>query len=164
MSLAKIRPRRGTATEWNLVNPVLLEGELGIEFPDTGIGSGLCKFKVGDGRRKWDELSYAFDATSAQAFYGGDSAVFNNLYLRSDTTTNWKSNNPVLGKGEIVYDITAQAIKVGNGNNPFNELAYIGMDYQAELTWDFGSLDVSPEPVGPTDVVTDFGNIDDWEV
>ena len=36
---AKIRPRRGTATEWSILNPVLAEGELGVEFPDSGVGT-----------------------------------------------------------------------------------------------------------------------------
>ena len=64
---AKIRPRRSTATEWNLINPVLKEGELGIEYPDTGVGTGLCKFKLGGGYKKWEDLPYAFDATAAEA-------------------------------------------------------------------------------------------------
>ena len=40
MSFAKIRPRRSTKTEWELINPILMEGELGIEYPDSGIGTG----------------------------------------------------------------------------------------------------------------------------
>lgn len=162
MSLAKIRPRRGTKTEWELANPVLLEGELGIESPDTGIGSGLCKFKLGDGQKKWKELPYAFDATSAQAIYGGNVDVHNDIFVRSDSTTNWENLNPVLGVGEIVYDITKKAIKVGNGADPFSGLAYIGIDYETLLEWDFGDIDgEDPSPVRPTDVTTDFGDLDD---
>jgi hypothetical protein len=160
MSLAKIRPRRGTKTEWEMVDPVLLEGELGIESPDSGIGSGLCKFKLGDGYKKWTELPYAFDATSAQSIYGGNVNVHNDIYIRSDTKTNWENENPIIGLGEIVYDITTKAIKIGNGSDPFSALAYIGIDYETLLEWDFGDIDVDPTPIGPTDVNTDFGDLD----
>jgi hypothetical protein len=58
MSFAKIRPRRGTATQWADANPVLVEGEMGIEVPDEGVGSGLVKFKFGDGVSAWNDLPY----------------------------------------------------------------------------------------------------------
>lgn len=48
----RIQLRRDTAENWKTVNPLLLEGECGIEL-DTG------KFKFGDGTKKWNELSYA---------------------------------------------------------------------------------------------------------
>ena len=34
----KLRPRRSTTTEWEMLDPVLKEGELGVEYPDTGVG------------------------------------------------------------------------------------------------------------------------------
>ena len=58
---AKLRPRRSTKAEWETINPILKEGEMGIEVPDTGVGTGLCKFKLGDGYNKWSDLPYAFD-------------------------------------------------------------------------------------------------------
>lgn len=61
MANARIRPRRGTATQWATVNPTLAEGEIGIEFPDTGIGTGLVKIKFGDGEKAWNDLPYGFD-------------------------------------------------------------------------------------------------------
>lgn len=48
----KIQLRRGTASEWSTANPVLSEGELGLEL-DTG------KFKVGNGTGAWNTLVYA---------------------------------------------------------------------------------------------------------
>jgi hypothetical protein len=48
----KIQLRRGTADEWTASNPVLAEGEMGLE-KDTG------KFKVGDGSSLWSALSYS---------------------------------------------------------------------------------------------------------
>lgn len=43
--------RRGTASEWTTTNPVLLEGEPGIEL-DTGF------MKFGDGAAAWNSLPY----------------------------------------------------------------------------------------------------------
>lgn len=64
----RIQLRRGTASEWNLANPVLAAGELGVE---DGLGS--VKIKVGDGTSTWDELGY-FAADVASALTAADVA------------------------------------------------------------------------------------------
>lgn len=48
----KVQLRRGTATQWSTANPLLAEGELGLEL-DTG------RFKVGNGTQLWNALVYA---------------------------------------------------------------------------------------------------------
>lgn len=58
MSFAKIRPRRGTATQWETANPILAEGEEGIEVPNEGVGTGEVKIKYGDGVTAWNDLPY----------------------------------------------------------------------------------------------------------
>lgn len=63
MAYAKIRPRRGTATQWATANPVLMEGEQGIEVPDSGIGTGIVKMKFGDGVTAWNDLPYGVLST-----------------------------------------------------------------------------------------------------
>lgn len=47
----KIQLRRDTATNWNTANPVLMEGELGIETDSN-------KAKIGDGTSAWKVLQY----------------------------------------------------------------------------------------------------------
>lgn len=47
-----IRHRRGTADEWTADNPVLLEGQIGLEL-DTK------RFKFGDGVTAWNALDYS---------------------------------------------------------------------------------------------------------
>lgn len=47
----RIQFRRDTSVRWTSINPILQEGELGIET-DTG------KIKIGDGKKKWNDLSY----------------------------------------------------------------------------------------------------------
>lgn len=63
MSFAKIRPRRGTATQWSTANPILAEGEIGIEVPAEGVGTGEVKMKFGDGVTAWNDLPYGLDPT-----------------------------------------------------------------------------------------------------
>lgn len=49
----RFKLRRGTATEWTVKNPVLLEGEPGLET-DTK------KLKAGDGVTAWNSLEYYY--------------------------------------------------------------------------------------------------------
>ena len=48
---ARFKLRSDTASSWETENPILLEGELGLET-DTGL------FKCGDGSSVWSSLSY----------------------------------------------------------------------------------------------------------
>lgn len=47
----QIQLRRGLASEWTSANPVLAEGEMGVEL-DTLL------FKIGDGVQNWNDLEY----------------------------------------------------------------------------------------------------------
>lgn len=47
----RLQFRRDTASRWTTINPILLEGEIGLET-DTG------KSKIGDGEHHWNELKY----------------------------------------------------------------------------------------------------------
>ena len=48
----RIQLRNDTAEKWNTENPVLLQGEMGVEF-DTG------KIKIGNGTAHWKDLKYS---------------------------------------------------------------------------------------------------------
>ena len=54
-------PHRGKKSTMNSTKAdlVLAAGELFVEYPDSGIGTGVCKFKIGDGKTKYSELPYA---------------------------------------------------------------------------------------------------------
>jgi len=58
-STARLRLRRDTAANWASANPVLLNGELGIET-DTR------RFKVGNGTLAWSSLSYYIEGVLAR--------------------------------------------------------------------------------------------------
>ena len=47
----RIQVRNGTASEWTSANPVLMQGEIGLEL-DTN------KWKIGNGSSAWNSLAY----------------------------------------------------------------------------------------------------------
>lgn len=52
-----IKLRRDTAANWSSVNPVLNDGEMGLDTTND-------KIKIGDGTSTWSTLPYAFDTPS----------------------------------------------------------------------------------------------------
>ena len=67
-----IQLRRGTESEWNLSNPALSSGELGVEL-DTGL------FKIGDGSTGWRGLQYA--AGKVGSFNSESAVVSRRIFL-----------------------------------------------------------------------------------
>ena len=124
MAYAKIMPRRGTNYDWTSINPVLAEGELAVEVPDSGVGTGLSKFKIGDGVTPWNNLPYAFNGAAASSIDGGSPTVFSIIQLRRASAALWESENPILNVGEPGYDMTNHALKFGDGVTPWNSLSY----------------------------------------
>ena len=61
MAYVRIRPRRSTLEEWNYHNPILAEGEMGVEVPNSGVGTGVVKVKFGDGVTAWKDLPYGIN-------------------------------------------------------------------------------------------------------
>ncbi len=57
MAITRIKLRRDTSTNWSNHNPILEEGEVGLEL-DTK------KMKVGDGTHNWNDLPYYNDSVS----------------------------------------------------------------------------------------------------
>ena len=81
-----IRPRRDTASAWTTANPVLAEGEIGIEVPSTGVGSGIVKIKFGDGVTAWKNLPYGLELDTLEN-------DFNNLLLSAGINSNLLGDN-----------------------------------------------------------------------
>ena len=145
MSYAKIRPRRGTHYEWSTENPVLYEGELVIEYPETGVGTGLCKFKIGDGITPYRELPYAFDGAAANSIMGGSIESFHLIQLRAGTAELWEIINPILAANEIAYDSTNHSLKVGDGVTAWNDLKFINSGDGLSNVSDYGDEDTIAE-------------------
>ena len=144
MGYSVIKLRRGTLYE-NSVNNVLLdEGEIILEAPDTGVGTGLSKFKIGDGTTRYRDLPYAFDGSSANSILGGSASEFSVIQIRSDSSSNWKALDPVLSINEIAYDTTYKWLKIGDGVSTWNQLGWLGniqFDNDKNLIDDYGDED-----------------------
>lgn len=99
--MAKILLRRDTAVNWQSVNPVLAEGEIGIET-DT------MKAKLGDGVTAWNDLAYFKDVT----FTGDDATDLANVKAALHTHSNKTVLDAITnaGSGEIITDVERQSI------------------------------------------------------
>jgi hypothetical protein len=101
MSTVRIQVRRGTASQWTSVNPILAAGELGVES-DTNL------FKFGNGSSTWTALSYANNSDVAIGEISQDAV---NAAL-------------TMGAGLIkTYNDGANTITIAVDASYFNELA-----------------------------------------
>ena len=48
------------------------------------------------------------------------------IQIRRDTSNNWTTYNPVLADGEFALETDTRKLKIGNGEQPYNDLAYQG--------------------------------------
>ena len=69
-----IQLRRDTAENWIEANPILAEGEPGVE----SISDATVVFKIGDGVRPWSELPYASASVIVNNLDGSDLVAVNN--------------------------------------------------------------------------------------
>lgn len=143
MSFYRIRPRAGTATQWELVNPVLGEREIGFEVPESGVGSGNVKMKMGDGVTTWNELPYAIlsgispedivhngetndpnKIVGADAFY----SLFQNVATLNDSLNNYLVKHihvfpyEIKANGSTNFNITENIAR--NGYTPIGIVGY----------------------------------------
>ena len=101
----QIQLRRGTAAEWTAADPVLAEGEMGIEL-DTS------NFKIGNGVNSWSTLDYGFLAlpaggTSGQLLAKDSNADYDFTWIDNYTEllgiTIRNNTGSTLTKGQLVY-------------------------------------------------------------
>ena len=81
MSTVRIQVRRGTASQWTSVNPILAAGEMGVES-DTNL------FKFGNGTSTWTALAYANNSDVAIAEIS-QAAINNAVSLGAGLTTTY---------------------------------------------------------------------------
>ena len=123
MSYITIKLRRGTAAQWTAQNPVLAEGEVGLET-DTR------KFKAGDGTTAWMGLQY----------YGGSGGGASTFITLSDVPQSYTGQGGKLvrvksdASGLEFYTLTIaagdlptgiDAAKIGSGNVSNTEFSYL---------------------------------------
>lgn len=96
-------PRNGTAATWNSRNPVLRDGEFGVE-KDTG------KLKIGDGSTQWTALPYINDLSFLQADLDGryvTQAAGNATYRDAVNLAGFASAAQLDGTADAAAAITA---------------------------------------------------------
>ena len=76
----RIQIRRDTAANWTSVNPILAQGELGVET-DTD------KFKVGDGVTAWNSLDYLIDPATYVTLTGTQTLTNKTIAFADNTLT-----------------------------------------------------------------------------
>lgn len=89
----QIQLRRGTTSTWTASNPILSQGEMGLEYDSS-------RFKIGDGVRAWNSLTYASGAIHFVDFSEVDDVTVGNPkdgdFLQYNTaTTQWIATTTV---------------------------------------------------------------------
>jgi hypothetical protein len=101
----RIQIRRDTAANWASINPILAQGEMGIET-DT------LQFKVGNGTAAWNSLAYLITATSGSVVSTNGTQTLTNKTLTSPQLNTAIST----GHRETSVAMSASDIDLAAGN------------------------------------------------
>ena len=98
-----LMPRRGNrSTMLGVKKDIVLQaGEIFIEYPDTGVGTGACLIKVGDGNTTYENLPYGI----------GDSALTTVAFNEDTSSTVEEAINKIV-TGSSLAEIIAALKKV----------------------------------------------------
>lgn len=131
----KIQFRRGTASEWNLSNPILSQGEAGFET-DTG------RFKVGNGLTPWNSLVYSSGVT-------GPTGSTPSVSVGTTTTLNPGVNATVANSGTSTSAILNFGIPQG-ATGPQGAVGPTGPIGPQGITGPTGPTGAASQVTGPT--------------
>ena len=106
----RIQLRRDTAANWTRVNPILEDGEPGLEIDSNRV-------KYGDGNTVWNSLDYAGGSTTTDRLTNNG----NELIFNSNGVLNFPNNNGQIGQLEPPY--TGLEFRTGSGAD------WIGISY-----------------------------------
>lgn len=148
MSYITIKLRRGTAAQWTAQNPVLDEGEVGLET-DTR------KFKVGTGAGAWTSLQYwggsgggatlFTDLTDVPQSYTGQGGKL--VRVKADAS-GLEFYTLTIAAGDLPSGIDAVKIGAGNvSNTEFGYLDGVTSAIQTQINAKQNSLGFTPENV-----------------
>ena len=93
-----LKPRRGRKSTAIAQNLLLKRGEIFFEIPESGIGTGMGKVKMGDGSKNYNQLPYFIDPTASAstatnagtANYSNNSGTAN--YSKNASTANYSTS------------------------------------------------------------------------
>lgn len=106
-----IQIRRDTAANWTSVNPILAQGELGVET-DTH------KFKIGDGTTAWATLVYLIDV--GNYLTASSTNTLTNKTIQSGIFT---GDSLITNASTTVYNLTGTALDPSNGNIQYKTIS-----------------------------------------
>lgn len=126
----KIQLRRGTAAQWTAANPILADGEMGIE-------SDTRKVKIGNGSTAWNALPYNLLGDVA------DNAVTEAKIANNAVTTNKIINNAVT-QAKLAATLSGVTICTSSTRpgSPFNGQFIYETDTDITRVWDGAVWDV----------------------
>lgn len=125
-----LKPKRGKKSTLERINPVLMNGEICFEVPDTGVGTGSGKIKMGDGITPYNELPYFSDADISQnviEFEEIEDKEYEDI-LRDDIQTG-NTLAKIIGSIKRFIRKITESIGQPNGIVPLNEDGFIDTSY-----------------------------------
>lgn len=143
----KIQLRRDLSSNWASTNPILAQGEPGVEL-DTN------NMKIGDGVKAWNDLDYTVQAGGLQPAFFAISDYYSNTVSVSEDGIHWTGavttgssgtnhsndfevNSAAIGNGIIVY-------RCYNNLSDKDELRYGSSPYQSAILPDDDVTRVGP--------------------
>ena len=105
------KPRRGRKSTMNgtKASTVLSAGEFFVEVPDSGVGTGACHMKMGDGTTPYSELPYMdADLTDSKITITEDTSTTATAAIENVVTG--KSLSSLLGSLKQAEELNYQAI------------------------------------------------------
>lgn len=130
-----IQIRRDTAANWTSANPVLAQGELGLE-------TGTDKIKIGDGSTAWSSLNYLIDTAGyattsvAQSFNAKQTFVGNasSAAIEFKNAVEDGTVSATAATGTINYDILSQSVLYYTANATGNWTVNVRGDSNTTLS------------------------------
>ena len=132
----QIQFRRGTSSEWAASNPILAQGEFGLDIT-------VNKFKIGTGVTSWNYLNYGADFVS-YASTAGISTVAQGLSGTPNISVGivTASRIVVSGGGTFTGIVTATSFS-GSGNNLTGIVTSIVAGSNVSISTSTGAVTIS---------------------
>lgn len=130
-----IQSRRGTLANWSTVNPILADGEIGVDLT-------TLRIKVGNGTSTWNQLDYSF----AKIFFGvvppaNNLGYKNDVYIDSlsgliynkTNDSTWAAGSSVTGNYVNLSDVGITVASLSGGKIPDTQIPD-GIARDSEIT------------------------------
>ena len=131
------KPRRILKSKAASLNPILTAGEMIIEVPDTGVGTGPCIMKIGDGKTAYVDLPISMGGTADNIVYSGavDGTAVTNVKLALDNLIS-KYNSFNDAKSKIIASALGKVLGMTSTTTLDSAASLInGVVNRGDLNW-----------------------------